>query len=69
MFGPQRLTEKELAARLGVSPRTVQQWRVHGGGPAYLKLGVSVRYDLATVEAWERAQTRSHTADPGPAAA
>ena len=64
-----RLTEHEAADILGVSHRTLQQWRRTGGGPPYLKLGSAVRYDAAALEAWAEAQTRRHTSDPGPAAA
>lgn len=64
-----RVDERAAAARLGVSRRTLQQWRVKGGGPKYLKLGRAVRYDLAELDRWERSRTKMHTADPGPDAA
>ena len=35
----QILTEKEVAARLKVSARTLQRWRYEGGGPSYIRLG------------------------------
>lgn len=62
---PRRLTEKEAAARLALSSRTLQQWRVTGGGPPFLKLGASVRYDERDLEQWAAAQVRRSTADPG----
>lgn len=62
---PRRLTEVEAAARLALSPRTLQRWRVMGGGPPFLKLGASVRYDAEALEQWAAAQTRGSTADPG----
>ena len=70
-FSPirRRLTETEAAEVLNVSPRTLQQWRVRGGGPPFAKLGALVRYDPETLAAWICAQTRSNTSDPGPAAA
>lgn len=40
------LTEREAAPVLNVSVRTLQQWRLRGTGPAYCKLGRSVRYML-----------------------
>jgi len=64
-----RLTEKDAAEVLNVSPRTLQQWRVKGGGPPYQKFGAACRYDPDTLAAWINAQTRSNTSDPGPAAA
>jgi hypothetical protein len=47
----------------------LQQWRIRGVGPKYLKLGASVRYALDDIEAFEAAGARDHTSDPGPAAA
>ena len=39
------LTTKAAAARLQVSPRTLEHWREVGGGPPFLKVGRSVRYE------------------------
>jgi hypothetical protein len=36
--------EVQAALFLGLSPRTLQAWRVRGGGPPYLKIGRVVRY-------------------------
>jgi predicted DNA-binding transcriptional regulator AlpA len=69
VIGARRLTEREVAERFGLSRRTLQQWRIRGVGPKYLKLGASVRYALDDIEAFERAGARDHTSDPGPAAA
>ncbi|KAA6181768.1 helix-turn-helix domain-containing protein [Thiohalocapsa marina] len=38
------LTEREAALILSVSARTLQAWRVSGGGPEYVKLGRAVRF-------------------------
>lgn len=52
------LTERQVAARLGVSVRTLQNWRWLGIGPRYFKLspgrGGRVRYRLADCEQWEQ---------------
>lgn len=40
------LRERELAERWGVSPRTLQRWRLCGDGPTYAKFGRSVSYPL-----------------------
>ena len=56
--------EKQEATRLGFSVRTLQQWRVRGGGPPYVKLGKqqgAVRYDPVAVDAWLEAHTRTNT--------
>jgi DNA-binding transcriptional regulator YiaG len=62
------LKEAEVAKRLNVSIRTLQTWRVRGGGPPFLKLGASVRYDGSVLESWEAGRVRSSTSDPGPQA-
>ena len=61
-------TEQQEAARLGVSRRTLQAWRVRGEGPPFVKLGRAVRYDPNAVDSWVDTRTRAHTADTGPAA-
>ena len=51
--GSELLDEKRLAKTLGLSVKTLQQWRWRGIGPPYLKLGGwSVRYDPEAVERW-----------------
>ena len=54
-------TEDELAEQIGVPIKSLQRWRSYGGGPAFVKIGRSVRYRPASVEAWllEREVTRS----------
>lgn len=50
------LTTAELAERLGVRPRTVEDWRLDRKGPPYLPAAVpggAVLYPLAWVEEWE----------------
>ena len=34
------MTEKDAAAFLGLSPRTLQRYRITGGGPVYRRLGL-----------------------------
>jgi len=58
----QHLTQHELADRWRISHRTLERWRCAGQGPAYLKLGGSVVYRIADVEAFEAAQRRSAAA-------
>lgn len=64
-FVRRRLTEIEAAEILAVSHRTLQQWRVKGGGPPYQKFGAACRYDPDALAAWINAQTRNSTSDPG----
>jgi hypothetical protein len=49
------LTEDEIAARYRglVSAGTLRNWRAKGRGPPFVKVGRSVLYPLAALEAWE----------------
>lgn len=46
------LTEREAASLASLSVRTLQTWRVRGGGPQFAKLGGAVRYRRRDIEAW-----------------
>ena len=55
-------TEVQAAALLGLSPRTLQSWRVRGAGPAFVKIGRAVRYKRrALVKFQEENTVRSTT--------
>ncbi|RFU20378.1 DNA-binding protein [Geodermatophilus marinus] len=47
MTGPVWLREPEAAEVLGFAPGTLRQWRHHGRGPTFHKVGRSVLYNLA----------------------
>ncbi len=49
------LTASELAVLLGKSVRTLANWRCARIGPRFVKLGNSVRYPVADVEDWIKA--------------
>ncbi len=53
--------ENEAADLLGLSKRTLQAWRVRGGGPPFLKLGRLVRYDAAMLWDWAAAHVAENT--------
>jgi predicted DNA-binding transcriptional regulator AlpA len=55
------LTERQAGERLAISHRTLQQWRVRGNGPAFLKLGNAVRYDADALDAWVSDQVHRST--------
>lgn len=61
------LTERDVAALLAISTKTLQRWRWLGGGPPYRKLGHAVRYRRADVEAWADSAARTSTSDRGAA--
>jgi hypothetical protein len=49
------LTERDVAERWRLSPKTLQNWRVAGRGPRFWKFGQAVRYRLDDVIAFEDA--------------
>lgn len=59
----QLLTEKEAAALICYSPRALQNWRVRGGGPAYVKVSArSIRYQRRDVLKWIEDRKQLNTA-------
>ena len=56
------------AARvLAVSPRTLEDWRLRGGGPIFRKLGRrTVRYALRDLESFAAEDARTNTAGGRP---
>jgi len=47
------LTDTEVAELLGISVKTIQQWRWKGIGPTYVKVSTGwVRYRPADVATW-----------------
>lgn len=65
------LTPSELADTLGMSTRTLANWRSTGKGPPYVKIGVEppeghqdrrkVRYQRAVAERWATAHQYART--------
>jgi hypothetical protein len=51
----------ELAARWGLSVKTLRRWRQEQLGPVFCKLGARVTYLIAEVEAFERRVSRYST--------
>ena len=54
-----RLDQTQLAARWNISPRTLERWRWLNQGPAFLKIGRRVAYQLEDVKAYEAARRRA----------
>ena len=46
------LTPEQVAEMLQVHPGTLENWRVRGEGPPFVKLGNLVRYTYEDVELW-----------------
>ena len=55
------LNEHELAARWGLSVKTLRRWRQESLGPVFCKLGARVTYLITDSEAFERRVSRHST--------
>jgi predicted DNA-binding transcriptional regulator AlpA len=64
MMASDFINETDLAEMLRVKKETVQQWRLRGHGPKYVKVsGKAVRYRLKDVEQFLKRRTRQCTRD------
>ena len=57
------LTNEEAAMLLKLSPRTLDKFRVIGGGPKFRKFGRRVIYALDDLEAWANSRVCESTSD------
>ena len=57
------LTTREAAAILGLSPRTLERYRVTGEGPAFRKFGRRVRYKRVDLDEWADRRRKRSTSD------
>ena len=55
------LTEIQSAQLLNLSTRTLQTWRLRGGGPRFVKAGRAVRYRRRDLLQWIEQATISST--------
>lgn len=58
------LTVEQAAARCGVAPKTLNNWRILGKGPCYIKSGGRVSYDPTDIEAWKAERRVNSTSQP-----
>lgn len=68
MVAHQRMSTREAAAYVGLSPRTLEKLRISGGGPEYLKPNRRVIYETQSLDRWLRGTRRRSTSDRGEAA-
>jgi len=61
-----KINQKQAAEHLGVKVRTLEDYRLRGGGPTFYKLGARVVYDTVELDGWLAARRRISTSDPGP---
>ena len=57
------LTQRQAAALLCLSERTLERFRVSGIGPKFVRMGKSIRYRLGDVEAWIERRTVGSTSE------
>ena len=63
------ITEKDAAAFLNLTDRTMQAYRQKGGGPKYIHLSSRcLRYRRIDLHNWAEARVRTSTSDTGQAA-
>ena len=48
------ISAKEVERALGISEKTLANWRSQGRGPIYYKLGGKVRYEVSDLEDWAK---------------
>ena len=57
------LNTDQAAYYVGLSRRTLEKMRTHGGGPRYRKHGRYVRYHIVDLEAWSEGSDRRMAAN------
>ena len=58
------LREEEAAKYLDLAPRTLQDWRLTGAGPAFVKVShPCVRYRRADLDKWIAERVRTSTSE------
>ncbi|QSR23864.1 DNA-binding protein [Hyphomonas sp. KY3] len=61
------LDEKQAAKHLGVSARTLRNWRVRGGGPKFVRVSARcIRYKRGDLQDWIDRRIASHTSQYSP---
>lgn len=58
------IDEKQVAEYLGISAKTLQGYRVKGGGPEFMKLGhKTVRYKISDIQEWAKNHKKKNTSE------
>ena len=65
--GARYLNTHQAAEYLGLSPRTLDRYRVKGSGPIYHRFGGRVRYVAEDLDDWATNRRRTSTSDDGTA--
>lgn len=58
------LTEQQAATLMNVNPRTLQKWRVKGGGPLFVRISRRcIRYRPKDITDWTQNRVKSSTSE------
>ncbi|MCK0172346.1 helix-turn-helix domain-containing protein [Aliiroseovarius sp. S1123] len=57
------LTEAQTAEMLNISARTLQRFRLEGGGPKFCKAGKRVLYAIPDLETWLKEHRHASTSE------
>lgn len=60
-LGRSLVAQAQAAELLRLSERTLENWRVRGQGPRYIKVGRAVRYSITDLETFAAAGARLST--------
>jgi predicted DNA-binding transcriptional regulator AlpA len=61
------INEQTAAAFIGYSVRALQNWRLRGGGPRFVRISSrSIRYRRRDLICWAEMHLRSSTSEEGP---
>lgn len=63
--GTKYLSTRQAAKRLGLAPRTLDRYRIAGGGPVFHLFGTAVRYLPEDLDHWAKTRRRRSTSDDG----
>jgi predicted DNA-binding transcriptional regulator AlpA len=63
-FFERLIDERTAADFVGYSPRALQNWRLRGGGPRFVRVSArSIRYRRRDLIQWAEQRLRSNTSD------
>ena len=63
--GSRRVRTKQAADYIGSTKSTLEKKRLTGDGPPFIKIGRTVVYDVADLDAYLAENRRRSTSDPG----